>query len=247
LTSEGASPVSLVVSDESDVLSAADAAVSGDLWGLQSTISVSELQAARRRRSSKRRRWAAALGAVTAAVVGIGSVQYVHRGGDGRAHAAAAAPAGRLARAASAAAPAAAPLAPEGNSVHVLIAATPPTASLYLDDAPLLRNPFEGDLPSDSARHAIRAEAPGYRSQTRVAELNQPVRLEMNLESASPASPPETLPSTRRFVAARGVSPAPAPVAAGNAMSQKAAALSCNNPYYFDDSGIKHVKPECLK
>lgn len=238
-------PVSLVVSDDNDSLESEDPAISADLWGLPSTISVSALKASEARRR-RRRRWIAGMGlAATGAAAGVGWLRYVHHGEDQAQAAVSGAP--------SAAARALA-IAPAAKPVHVLIDAIPPNATLYLDDAPLSRNPFEGDLPSDSARHMIRAEAPGYRSETRLADLSKPLKLQLELEAASSAAapqpgaqPPAVSAASKRFFVSK-VAPAAVPSApVVSAPTAKPPAPSCNNPFYFDESGIKHVKPECLK
>lgn len=243
LKDDHATPVSLIVSDEADVLQTEDAAISADLWGLPSAVSVTALQASEARRR-RRRRWIAGLGtSVAALAAGYGSLRYLHRWGDDPAAVAAAA---KLAPAAAEPAPPSAAPA----SVHVLIQAMPPTATLFLDDAPLSRNPFEGELPSDSARHVVRAEAPGYRSETRLAALNGPLQLELDLQAVPSAAPlSANMPAAPRRFAGAKLAPPPVPVttATASAMIQKAAAPSCNNPFFFDENGIKHIKPDCLK
>jgi len=241
LKDDNASPVSLVVTDENGVLAAEDAAISADLWGLPSTISVSALQANQARRRRLRRRWLVGVGvSAAAAAVALGSLRYAHRDGEAQARTAVATPAAPPA-------PAPTPQVVEAKSVHLLIQATPPTATLYLDDTPLPKNPFEGDVPSDSLRHTIRADAPGYRSQTRMAGLSEPLQLDIGLEALSPAPATQSPAAGRHVVSAKSTVAVAAPPSPSAVPIQKPPAPACANPFYFDESGIKHVKPECLK
>ena len=242
LKDDNASPVSLVVTDENSVLAPEDAAISADLWGLPSTISVSALQADQARRRRLRRRWLIGIGAsAAAALVALGSVRHAHRDGEAQARAA-------VAAAAPPPAPVSTPTVVEPKLVHVLIQATPPAATLYLDEAPLPKNPFEGNVPSDSARHTIRADASGYRSQTRTAGLNEPLQLDIGLEALPPPSSAQAASAGGRHgISARSALAPAAPPSPSVVPTQRPAAPVCANPFYFDESGIKHVKPECLK
>jgi serine/threonine-protein kinase len=135
--------------------------------------------------------------------------------------------------------------------VHVFFQATPPAAKLYWDDAPLPGNPFEGDLPSDSARHTIRAELGGYASQTHVAALSGPLRLTLKLEGtpehhrAAPGS------GAGHAVGVATTTTVPAPRSGNAAVASapprdRSSSPPCTPPFFFDSAGIKHVKPECL-
>jgi hypothetical protein len=170
----------------------------------------------------------------------------------------------RIARAATSSPPAGS----AAKKVHVAIEATPPTATLSLDDAPLAGNPFEGELPSDSAHHVVSVQAHGYLTETRTVDLSQPVDIKIQLAAAPTATPAPPAPSgataplsligkhvaPSRHVApgaapdpaspAPAPSPSPAPATSAASTSSPA---PCNPPFYFDESGIKHVKPECLK
>ncbi len=62
---------------------------------------------------------------------------------------------------------------PNVARTNVHFAATPPDAKLYIDDAPLDQNPFNGAFPKDGLSHRVKAEANGYTSKTEVVVFSQ--------------------------------------------------------------------------
>jgi serine/threonine protein kinase len=233
LSAAKASPVSLIVSDEIDVVVTEEEAFSGDLWGLPSAVSAnrSKIRGQRRRRGLFVAGGAVALGGLVSALW-LGSVH-----GHGREEAAAMA-----APAATSATLPAAPAAVEGDKehafVHVSFVASPPRAMLFLDDVPLGSNPFLGNRPRDGERHILRVEAPGYRSQTVAVDMGGPVERKVDLEPLVTVSPKTaTRPSAGRIAASSATS----------STAPAGPARSCNPPFIIDEHGIKSFKPECLK
>ena len=241
LRDEKAAPINLLVSETDGVL-AEEAALSGDLWGLPSAVSVSRSStagaAARRRR---RRQISLAVGAV--AVAAAASVVSFRHFNHASAHEAAppdgvsaAVPAPPLESAV--AMPVPSPVDDGPKTVHVQIAAEPPQSRLFLDDALLGSDPFSGDVLTDGRMHTLRVEAPGYRTQSIVVSLAHSLESNVKLERL-----PYVQVATSRPVAAR-----PSATSAGAQPSASTAATRvCTTPYYFDDQGIKRVRPECLK
>jgi len=104
-------------------------------------------------------------------------------------------PAARLAVAPPVSPPTAArPLVPPANApappappliasqVSVEIRVSPANATLTIDDAAILGNPFVGNFRSDSAVHHLRASAPGYVSKSLPFELDANLSLDLSLE-----------------------------------------------------------------
>ncbi|HWL88616.1 MAG TPA: protein kinase, partial [Polyangiaceae bacterium] len=67
-------------------------------------------------------------------------------------------------------APSAAPI----PRTRLVVQASPADAQLFLDDAPLVVNPFSGDVVIDGHPHRIRAEAKGFVAQTQSVILSGP-------------------------------------------------------------------------
>jgi serine/threonine-protein kinase len=110
----------------------------------------------------------AALMAVSAVglVAVLATVAWQHRGND---TAAAAKPADSAA-APTPTVPVAAPGAPR---TKVALSASPPDAKLFIDDAPLDANPYNGAFPKDGLAHRVRAEAKDYVARTEVIEFDK--------------------------------------------------------------------------
>jgi serine/threonine-protein kinase len=235
LSNEKAAPVSLIVSDEIDVVVTEEEAFSGDLWGLPSAVSANNLTNVGRRR----RRLGLLAGGGAVAVMGVISALWL-----GNAH-------GRSAEAplTVAAAPpptsAAIPPAPVASVdekdrayVHVSFEANPVRARLFLDDELLPSNPFLGTRPRDAQQHVLRVEAPGYRSETIAVDLSGPTESKLDLVPLA-----TVLPKT----AARPSIGRTAPSSVASTATPAPSARSCNPPFIFDENGIKSFKPECLK
>jgi serine/threonine-protein kinase len=197
---------------------------------------------------SPRRGWAALAGALAVGAA-VGGALIVHPPRHGAAHTGL--PAGSVegagaatgeSQASSAARRATAPPASSGRTVRVQLAATPPSAVLFLDGK-RVDNPFAGDLPSDTAPHALRAEAPGYTAAVTDIALDRDVILVLPLAPAKAAAGPRRAPALAVSASAPPVAPAapvPSPSSAADTSSD------CTPPFYFDAQGIKRLKPECL-
>ncbi|WXB17924.1 protein kinase [Pendulispora albinea] len=57
---------------------------------------------------------------------------------------------------------------------RLVVQASPADAQLFLDDAPLMINPYSGEVPQDGRVHYIRGEAKGFVSQTQPVTLSGP-------------------------------------------------------------------------
>ncbi len=98
------------------------------------------------------------------------------------ARAPAAAPAPGSAAATAPSAPAAA------SEVTLSLAATPPEAKLYLDDAPLGANPFKKKVPRDGLPHSVRAEAKGYATRSLALTFDSDKDIALGLDRAVAAA-----------------------------------------------------------
>lgn len=233
LSDEKAFPVSLIVSDEIDVVVTEEAGLSGDLWGLPSAVSANHLTKKEGKARHRGLFLAAGVVAVGAMVSALWLGYAPTRGRPGLAAAGVAIPSSM------ASTPTAAPAVSDDKehaSVHVSFAATPARAKLFLDDEPLGSNPFLGNRPRDAERHVLRVEASGYRSQTIAVDLTRPVESQIDLQPlATVSSQTAARPSSGRSTPPSMTS-SPAPSGG-----------SCNPPFVFAESGIKRFKPECLK
>jgi serine/threonine protein kinase len=96
-----------------------------------------------------------------------------------------------------------APASPETVLVLVHLAASPASARIFVDDAPLATNPIDNKFVRDGAAHLIRAEAPGFRAKTQLVPFNgERISVTIKLE---PEPPP------RRGAPSRASSPASRP------------------------------------
>ena len=66
------------------------------------------------------------------------------------------------------------PPPPPAPRTRLVVQASPADAQLYLDDAPLMINPYSGEVPQDGQVHRIRGEAKGFVSQTQSVTLSGP-------------------------------------------------------------------------
>lgn len=136
---------------------------------------------------------------------------------------------------------AAAPVA----AVSVRFSASPPEATLFLDGAALATNPFVAELPRDTVRHELRAEAAGHAPRSVAVWLNGGGPVETTLTLEKPSTPTPAQPAVRTAPRARSVAtgikaPGGAKAPAGSA------GPSCEHPFVVDASGIRRVRPECL-
>jgi hypothetical protein len=85
-----------------------------------------------------------------------------------------------------------APLGPA--SIHLSISAMPSQARLYLDGAEV-GNPLEIERRPDDLVHALRAEAPGYKSIARALRLQRDLTIQLELATL-PAETAHSAPTT---------------------------------------------------
>jgi serine/threonine protein kinase len=241
LRDEKAAPINLLVSEADGVL-AEEAALSGDLWGLPSAVSVSRTSAAvvtsRRRGRVSVAVGALVLASATGAVLSFrhfnhaGAREAEHSDDNSQVTSAAAVPPIESAPSVLI------PSSDQPRTVHLQVSAQPPNAKLFLDDALLASDPFSGEVRADERMHTVRAEAPGYRTQSISVSLAQALDTNVKLER---------LP-IGQMVFPRAVAGRASASGAGISPSASVAAnRPCTLPYYFDEQGIKRVRPECLK
>jgi eukaryotic-like serine/threonine-protein kinase len=79
----------------------------------------------------------------------------------------------------------AAPAEPNHATIMLTIQITPPKATVLLDGAQLLTNPFRSAVPKDAKLHNLSVSAPGYASEERLIEYNQDASIEVVLKRAA--------------------------------------------------------------
>ncbi|MEO7329018.1 MAG: serine/threonine-protein kinase, partial [Minicystis sp.] len=67
------------------------------------------------------------------------------------------------------------------TTVTIKIAATPPTAQLFLDNKPLEGNPWKGSFPTDSSTHRLRIEATGFKTRNEELTLDNDRSMDLTL------------------------------------------------------------------
>jgi serine/threonine-protein kinase len=108
------------------------------------------------------------------------------------------------------------PATPNVARTNVSFSASPGEAKIYIDDAPLDQNPFNGAFPKDGLSHRVKVEANGYVTKTEVVVFNQDsVSLNVTLNKRPPGyvAPPVTKPTV---TAAASASAAPEPTSSGH-------------------------------
>jgi serine/threonine-protein kinase len=234
LRDEKALPVSLVVSEDNVVI-ADQPVTTGDLWGMQGGMSVSLSRTERTKRMRRRLIAAATLLLGTSGAVA-GLMVYHSHETEGSATAQPPPPANGLG-----AIVATATTTSEPGSVSLSIEASPSQALITLDGEPLSGNPFRGVRPRDTTSHELRVEAPGYRTRTMTVSLSTPLETRVTLDPIPQTAVfhphPNPIPTP----------PAPPPTLDPKAAASAAPVKPCNPPFYFDESGVKRFKPECLK
>ena len=94
---------------------------------------------------------------------------------------------GTIATAAASGTVGADPVAPKG--VAIQFDATPPEAKIYLDDALLPGNPYSATFAPDSTAHRVRAEAPGFKTSTRIMTFATDEHVQLALDKDGDAAP----------------------------------------------------------
>src|SRR5262249_17856059 len=75
-----------------------------------------------------------------------------------------------------------------GTAVEMHLKATPPEATIFIDDIPAGTNPFSAEFANDGVAHRIRVEAPGYKPYGRMVVFDGS-ELSVNLEALAPTTP----------------------------------------------------------
>lgn len=125
------------------------------------------------------------------------------------------------------------------RTAKVRISAHPASASVFIDDIEVGRNPYSTEVLSDGSWHQIRVTAVGFQSAERRLQYSRDVELFVSLEPEDALPPLVASTVERRQRARRGPLRAPAAVA-------KPLLFSCSPPYTYDQRGFKRFKPECL-
>lgn len=73
--------------------------------------------------------------------------------------------------------------------IELKLGATREETRVFLDNAPIDRLPFTGKLRRDGAAHTLRAEAPGYVSESRIVVFDRDVDIVFSLQPERPARP----------------------------------------------------------
>jgi serine/threonine-protein kinase len=126
------------------------------------------------------------------------------------------------------------------RTVSLELRAEPLSAQLKFDGVPLTGNPVTKVLPKGDFVHRLDATAPGYEPASKeiIAEQDAAVLLSL---SPSPATK-----SAKRQAAKTHVVPSPPAIPSVQPATPSPADARCEQPFYFNDQGIKAVRPECL-
>jgi hypothetical protein len=82
------------------------------------------------------------------------------------------------------------PSAPEDPDVEIKVNVNIPEAKIYIDDKPVIGNPYAGKFKKDKNPHQVRAEAPGYGTKTRTIGFENNLHVEIVLEKQASDSTP---------------------------------------------------------
>ncbi|HVY47650.1 MAG TPA: serine/threonine-protein kinase, partial [Minicystis sp.] len=107
----------------------------------------------------------------------------------------------------------AAPAAPTSTEVELRVRATPPGATIFVDDRPVSGNPYVGKVPKNAA-HTIRVEADGYVSTRRTVNAESDLDVELALQKDEKTADRDEKDKDREKPAARRGGGAQAPAAA---------------------------------
>jgi len=98
------------------------------------------------------------------------------------------------------------PSAPEDPDVEIKVNVNIPEAKIFIDDKPVIGNPYAGKFKKDKNPHQVRAEAPGFGTKTRTIGFENNLHVEIVLEKQAsdpapsrphvggPIAPPPTPP-----------------------------------------------------
>jgi serine/threonine-protein kinase len=76
--------------------------------------------------------------------------------------------------------------APPATEVTLILRASPLEVHFAIDDGPAVENPYVGHVPIDTKTHRIRAEAPGYVSESEEVRFERDLSLRFSLGRVSP-------------------------------------------------------------
>jgi eukaryotic-like serine/threonine-protein kinase len=124
--------------------------------------------------------------------------------------------------------------AAQPQSVAIQIKAVPESATILIDDIASTDNPYTRDVTPSSDWHDLRVEAPGYKSYQKRVQFLERTDLVVELEAEGPLHPkaPHVLQNATSGTTGRTPTPK--------------GKLACSPPYTYDETGVKHFKPECL-
>jgi eukaryotic-like serine/threonine-protein kinase len=106
------------------------------------------------------------------------------------------------------------PTAVAVQSLNLTLSASPADATIFVDDVPVLINPYADARPADGRKHLIRVEAPGYGSQSKTVEFLGPdLSFHFTLERREAGGRPSEG-SRGSHATPRTPAPAPAPAPA---------------------------------
>jgi eukaryotic-like serine/threonine-protein kinase len=127
------------------------------------------------------------------------------------------------------------------RTVALELRAEPLSAQLSLDGVPLTGNPVTKLLPRGDFVHRLDATAPGYEPASKevVAERDASVVLSLSPSPAAKAS-------KKQAAGVRFVPPPRAVPSVEPATTTPKAEPRCEQPFYFNEQGIKAIRPECL-
>jgi serine/threonine protein kinase len=139
-------------------------------------------------------------------------------------------------------------------SVHVVVRAMPPEATIEVDGQDRGAGLLSFDATGDGHDHTIRVSAHGYAPELRIVQFSSDLQVDISLEKLVPAppvsAPPVSAPSTAPAAVSQPAwraSPAPriVPKSTTPPAASSTGESNCSPPYYFSN-GIKTFKPECL-
>jgi eukaryotic-like serine/threonine-protein kinase len=109
--------------------------------------------------------------------------------------------------------------------VQIKIAATPASASVYLDGTKLTGNPASATMKADGLDHSLRIEAPGFKTESRMIKFDKDV--ELPIELAAEVADPKKPVAGGKAVPGNNPGPGPAPKPKGKG----GLAVDPNSPY----------------
>lgn len=82
------------------------------------------------------------------------------------------------------------PSAPEDPDVEIKVNVNIPEAKIFIDDKPVIGNPYAGKFKKDKNPHQVRAEAPGFGTKTRTIGFENNLHVEIVLEKQASDTAP---------------------------------------------------------